>query len=419
MMESSSGWRAGRRIWLVFGFLFATNWASTPGEAQELPPDIQADRLLVQAERHVGNGDFAAAMAALDNILGLQAEHDLELPSDFFFRRAHVAMEGGLFDQARASALRYLEATGREGEDYAAALEVLDEAERRLPEDAFRDCAVCPLMVEVPAGSFLMGAPVDEEIGNYAEGPQHRVTIASPFAVGVYEVTFTEWEACVRGGGCEEVRDEGWGRGARPVINVGFNDVQGFVRWLSRETGQPYRLLSEAEWEYVARAGTESARHWGQSADAQCRYANGFDQDLARTEEGREMIRSREELIEKYPSAPDLVSLVPASCSDGYGPTTAPAGSFEPNGFGLFDVLGNVSEWTEDCWHDGYVGAPSDGSPWIAEDCRERVVHGGGWLTDREDMYSARRWIGFHSPDDPGYNNRYYNKGFRVARSLQ
>ena len=292
MMELSSGWRAGRRIWLVFGFVFATNWASTPGEAQELPPDIQVDRLLVQAERHVGNGDFAAAMAALDNILGLQAEHGLELPSGFYFRRAHVAMEGGLFDKARASALRYLDATGREGEDYAAALEVLDEAERRLPEDAFRDCAVCPLMVEVPAGSFLMGAPVDEEIGNYSEGPQHRVTIPSRFAVGVYEVTFTEWEACVRGGGCEEVGDEGWGRGARPVINVGFNDVQGYVRWLSRETGQPYRLLSESEWEYVARCGTESDRYWGQSADAQCRYANGFDQDLARTEEGREMIRS-------------------------------------------------------------------------------------------------------------------------------
>ena len=212
----------------------------------------------------------------------------------------------------------------------------------------------------------------------------------------------------------------GWGRGARPVINVGFNDVQGYVRWLSRETGQPYRLLSEAEWEYVARAGTESARHWGQSADAQCRYANGFDQDLARTEEGREMIRSREESIEKYSSSTNPIDpIVPASCSDGYGPTTAPAGSFEPNGFELFDVLGNVSEWTEDCWHDDYVGAPSDGSPWIAEDCRERVVHGGGWSTDREEMYSARRWVGFHFPDDPGSNYRSSTNGFRVARSLQ
>ena len=176
--------------------------------AQELPPDIQADRFLLEAERQISNGDFAAALAALERIVALQAEHDLEVPPVFWFRHAQVAMETGLYEEARASATRYLQLAGREGEDYTAALEVLNEAERWLEEGLFRDCGACPLMVEVPAGSFMMGSPASEEGRGAGEGPQHRVTIGSPFAVGVYEVTFDEWEACVRGGGCEDVGDE-------------------------------------------------------------------------------------------------------------------------------------------------------------------------------------------------------------------
>ena len=318
--------------------------------AQELPPAIQADRLLLQAESQIQEGAYGAALATLDRILDLQAEHDLEVPDAFWFKHAQVAMEAGLVDRARESATRYLEVTGRGGEHYMAVLELFNEmdrilaeaerqrearrvadsiaraeAERRRPGRVFRDCAACPEMVVVPAGSFTMGSPASEKGRWDDEGPRHRVTIGYSLAVGVYEVTFAEWDACVRAGACGRYRpdDEGWGRGGRPVINVSWEDAREYVRWLSRETGAPYRLLSEAEWEYVARAGTETARYWGDSESGQCLNANGDDDDV--------------------------------NCTDGYA-NTAPVGSFQPNTFGLYDVLGNVWEWTEDCWNRNYSG---------------------------------------------------------------
>ena len=238
-------------------------------------------------------------------------------------------------------------------------------------------------MVTVPAGTFFMGSPASEEGRGEDEGPRRYVTIEAPFAVGVYEVTFDEWEACRRDGGCPGDRpdDEDWGRGRRPVINVSWNEAQAYVRWLSRQTGQRYRLLSEAEWEYVARAGTETARYWGESASGQCRYANGHD-----------------------PSAP---------CPDGYE-YTAPVGSFAPNAFGLHDVLGNVAEWTEDCWNDSYAGAPTDGRA-LAVGLTVAVAGSyaavPGWTTragSAPHTEAGTRLFFF----------RYYHRGFRVARTL-
>ena len=249
------------------------------------------------------------------------------------------------------------------------------------PAEPFRDCDRCPLMVTVPAGTFVMGSPASEEGRYEGEGPRRLVTIDAPFAVGVYEVTFDEWEACRRDGGCPGDRpdDEDWGRGRRPVINVSWNEAQAYVRWLSRQTGQRYRLLSEAEWEYVARAGTETARYWGESASGQCRYANGHD-----------------------PSAP---------CPDGYE-YTAPVGSFAPNAFGLHDVLGNVLEWTEDCWNDSYAGAPTTGSAWQSGDCSRRPLRGGSWNSSpRGLLRSAVR-----GGNSTGF--RGVGLGFRVARTL-
>ena len=212
----------------------------------------------------------------------------------------------------------------------------------------FRDCERCPLMVTVPAGTFIMGSPASEDDRQEDEGPRHVVTIEAPFAVGVYEVTFDEWEACRRGGGCpgDQPDDRYWGRGRRPVIDVNWNDAQAYVSWLSAQTGQRYRLLSEAEWEYVARSGAETARYWGESESGQCRYANGDDDDV--------------------------------SCTDGYE-YTAPVGSFAPNAFGLYDVLGNVYEWTQDCSNGSYAGAPTNGSAWQSGDCGRRVLRGGSW----------------------------------------
>ena len=258
--------------------------------------------------------------------------------------------------------------------------------------ERFSDCAVCPVMVVVPPGSYMMGSPANETDRNDDEGPRHRVTIGYPLAVGIYEVTFAEWDACVAGGGCGGYRpdSEGWGRGSLPVIDVSWLDAREYVRWLSLETGEGYRLLSESEWEYVARAGTETARYWGESESGQCRNANGYD-------------RTRK--VEH-----DYAYLSFADCSDGYV-YTAPVGTYSANAFGLHDVLGNVWEWTEDCWNESYKGAPPDGRVWRSGGCAARVLRGGSWIDGPRHLRSAvRNW--YSAGDRDGFN------GFRVARTM-
>ena len=241
--------------------------------------------------------------------------------------------------------------------------------------DALRSGGKGPQMVVVPAGAFRMGC-VSGQGCQDEEKPVHRVTIAAPFAVGVYEVTFAEWDTCVEAGGCGGYRsdDAGWGRGRRPVVNVSWKDAQAYVAWLTRESGGQYRLLSEAEWEYVARAGSETAYHWG-----------------------------------------DKIGRNRADC-DGCGSRwdnerTAPVGSFRANAFGLHDVHGNVWEWVEDCRNVGYAGAPADGTAWEQGSCHRRVVRGGSWVNFPWDLRSANR-----SGGTSGYRNSII--GFRVARSL-
>ena len=252
----------------------------------------------------------------------------------------------------------------------------------------FRDCPECPEMAVVPAGSFLMGSP-DTEQGRFDwEGPVHRVTIGSPFAVGVYEVTVAEWDACVVAGGCRGHRpdDEGWGSGRHPVINVSWRDAQRYVEWLSGRTGQRYRLPSEAEWEYAARTGTRTARWWGEGESGQCTHANGADASMSM-------------------NVPWKIG-----CSDGHS-RTAPVGSFRANAWGLHDVLGNVWEWTEDCWKGNYRSAPGDGSAWEYRDCSDRVLRGGSWYDIPRNLRSAVR-IRSNAGDRNG------SSGFRVARTL-
>ena len=249
----------------------------------------------------------------------------------------------------------------------------------RLPGrgEVFRDCAECPEMVVVQEGAYTMGSPPDEPGRWEDEGPRHRVTIARPFAVGRYEVTFAEWDACRRAGGCSHAPgDEGWGRGSRPVIHVSWKDAKEYVGWLSEKTGRTYRLLSESEWEYAARAGTDSAYYWGAEAGEGRANCGGC--------EGR-----------------------------GGGAKTAPAGSFPPNGFGLFDMSGNVWEWVEDCGHRDYSGAPSDGSAWLKPgDCRLRMLRGGAWDDAAARVRSAIRYWEFA-------DTRRDVIGFRVARALR
>ena len=260
------------------------------------------------------------------------------------------------------------------------------EAERRRrekePGRRFRDCPECPELVVVPAGSFRMGSPPGEEGRDEDEGPVHRVRIAEPLAVGVYEVTFMEWEACVEGGGCNGYRpdDEGWGRGDRPVINVSWEDARAYVGWLSRETGKRYRLLSEAEWEYAARAGTTGPFHTGATiSTAQANYDGNYVYGSGRKGEYRER--------------------------------TVRVGTFAPNAFGLHDVHGNVREWVQDCWNGGYGGAPDDGGVWERGDCNRRVVRGGSWVIFPWYLRAASR-----SRDAAGDRGSFL--GFRVTRTL-
>ncbi len=266
------------------------------------------------------------------------------------------------------------------------------------PEGLFRDCDACPGMVVVPAGSFVMGSPDSEEGRAGNEQPLRTVTIGAPFAVGAYEVTTGEWNACVLAGACEaageaeeadEAEDEDAEGRERYPVSVTWHEAQAYVAWLSAETGQRYRLLSEAEWEYAARAGTDGMRYWGDAGPGQCEHANGQDTAYLRRRPSRSA----------------------ASCSDGY-PESAPVGLFAPNAFGLHDILGNVSEWTRDCWNPLYRGAPRDGSAWEEGECTYRVRRGGSWATPPLGLRAAARSVGVITEYGTG------SGGIRVARDL-
>jgi formylglycine-generating enzyme required for sulfatase activity len=258
--------------------------------------------------------------------------------------------------------------------------------------DSFKECTDCPEMIVVPAGHFTMGSLRDEKDRFPTEHPQHQVTIAKPFAASKFELTFDEWDTCAAHGDCDpHVSDSEWGRHRQPVINVSWDDAQRYVAWLSRITGKRYRLLSEAEYEYAARAGTQTAYPWGDDIKLN----------------GKAMANCK-------------------GCGSQWdAKQTAPVGSFPPNAFGLYDMVGNVWEWTEDCFNGSYKGAPADGSAWTNEGAcnalrlelpgltgrQDRVVRGGSWSLDPGYLRSANRGWFSHDP-------RGRTVGFRVARTL-
>ncbi len=283
-----------------------------------------------------------------------------------------------------------------------------------------------PELAVIAAGRFLMGSPANEQGRDPGEGPQHGVSVVTPFAIGRCEVTVGEFRAFVedtdyrtdaeRGQGCTVLKDDGSGGESRrdrdwrnpgfpqterhPVVCVSWNDARAYAHWLSLRTGHRYRLPSAAEWEYAARGvratsvpGPTPRRYWGDDPEEKqmCTFANGADLDAK----------------ERFPD------WVTNNCRDGFV-FTAPIASFRPNGFGLFDMLGNVWEWTADCWHADYEGAPVDGSAWGKEnggDCSRRVVRGGGWSFQPQYLRSAfRNWY----TSDEALNDL----GFRLARAL-
>jgi formylglycine-generating enzyme required for sulfatase activity/TolA-binding protein len=250
-------------------------------------------------------------------------------------------------------------------------------------KDSFKECLNCPDMIVVPAGSFTMGSP-DDEPGRYSDETRVKVAIAQPFAVGKGAVTFDEWDACVADRGCDGYAppDQGWGRGQRPVVNVSWQDAQAYVRWLSGKTGKTYRLLSEAEREYVTRAGTTTPFWWGTSiTPAQANYNGAYVYAG-----GGAIGMSRAQTVAVL--------------------------TFAANPWGLYQVHGNIWEWSQDCWNDSNSGNSGDGAARQSGDCKRHVVRGGSWYNSPAFLRAASRG---------GYPNGNRNDGFgfRVARALR
>ena len=346
--------------------------------------------------------------AAFEESLGFSREDRVRVQRGLESAGGSVGSADGIFGPRTRAALRAwqeqrgLTSTGYLTREQAETLIALgrDRADDAALErdrgpavgEVFRDCGHCPEMVVVPSGSFMMGSPLSEE-GRYdQEGPVHRVMIGAPFAVGVYEVTRGEFGRFVSSTGrsmgdkCWTYEDGGWKKRSglswrspgfsqtdmHPAVCVGWEDAQAYVDWLSGETGEAYRLLSEAEWEYVARAGTTTRYHWG-----------------------------------------DAIGRNRANCGDcgsrWDNESTSPVGSFGANAFGLHDIHGNVSEWVEGCWNDSYVGAPNDGSAWKNGNCSLSIQRGGWWRNFPRVLRAAYR----HGISSWVWN---YGAGFRVAR---
>jgi formylglycine-generating enzyme required for sulfatase activity len=281
------------------------------------------------------------------------------------------------------------------------------------PMDTFADCSGCPQMVVLAAGQFMMGSPkddIDNGLANANEAPQHKVVIARPIAVGRFEITRDQFEAFVDasqykfGNRCytfenntpqerpdRSFRNPGFAQtGTNPAVCVSWSDAKAYVAWLAQSTGKLYRLLSESEWEYAARAGSASRYGFGDDAADLCEYANGADQSAKQA---------------KLPS--DYAYM---NCTDSYA-YTAPVGSFKANAWSLSDSLGNVWELTEDCYAADYTAMPADGSAREAGDCSIRTARGGSWFSNASSLRPAVR--AGASPDE-----RHDDLGFRVARSL-
>ena len=234
----------------------------------------------------------------------------------------------------------------------------------------FRDCPECPEMVVLPKGAFVMGGDVTEE-----EQPKHPVFMKKAFAFPRFEITFDEWEACLKAGACtHNPHDHDWGRGRQPVVNVDYFMAEGFAKWLSQRTGKRYRLPSEAEWEYAARAGTTTNYWFGDDAgkeDLNCRKCKGAWPDHR----------------------------------------NAPVGQYKPNPWGVYDMHGNAYEWTADCWTGDYTGAPRDGSARRDGDCSLRAIRGGSWYYFSRQSRSASR------AKNPAAVKSYW-LSFRVVREI-
>ena len=286
-----------------------------------------------------------------------------------------------------------------------------DPSADRTPGKIFKDCAVCPEMVNIPAGSFDMGR--SGEGGSIDEMPMHQVSVPK-FAMGRTEITVAQWKAFVREtgftedpAGCSAINSlsgadkvKGWSdpgypqSDAHPVSCIDWDDAGKYVAWLAKKVGKPYRLPSEAEWEYAARAGATPLFPWGSDPRLACDHANVFDMtgQAADSRPGPKAFR----------------------CNDGSLYPVAVA-SYRPNAFGLYDMIGNLEEWTADCWHSNYAGAPADGAAWTEDNCTLRLSRGGSWYFDSDSLKRTPR--SYKRNSHPYRYSGHVVSGLRVALS--
>lgn len=354
---------------------------TTPGSRWVIEADSHFD-----PEVYIGRGNSCAAVTTWDafhddiNVWRLNFNARLRFNAGggtyLIMVRSHYATGAGVYEMR---VKREADTATRDllppGQVYApprigTASTVQGPTPREAPGQTLRDCVNCPEMTVVQAGSFMMGSPASEEGRQASEGPRHLVTIGRAFAIGKYEVTFDEYDACVADRRCVAVGDAGWGRGRRPVINISHRDATLYAFWLSEKTGQTYFLPSEAEWEYAARAGTDTP--WNTGSALLAEEANIMNQ---------------------------------------FG-KTANVGGYAPNAWGLYDTHGNVGEWVQDCMDTGYLGASDDGRAATGGDCAaQRVARDNAWDADPYQMRSASRRA---APEKLGDSRT----GFRVARAL-
>jgi formylglycine-generating enzyme required for sulfatase activity len=361
--------------------------------AQSLPPRVRADLLEQNIAQSIATGKREEAL----KLIGEYRKLGVTVPPALILLEARLTAIGKEFGRSQAALREFLAIPNINADpNYPTALALFREIENHLQTrcdrsqsladqvisvrrsgTSFRDCPFAPEMVIVAGGAFMMGS---DRVGPSAQGrngaiyvpanesPKHRVSVR-PFAVGKFEVTFEEWDACVADGGCNKYRPESeWGRGRQPVVRVNWSDASAYVSWLSRVTRRPYRLLSEAEWEFATRGSSQGSFTFGSS-----------------------LSQAQANIASKAPK---------------------PVGSYAPNSFGLFDVHGNVLEWTQDCWNSTYEGAPADGTAWNLGDCESHVARGGSWasLSSSDARITTRYQVDTYQRAD--------GIGFRVARPL-
>ncbi len=355
---------------VALGILSFSLTAASPVRAAEQPTDtaraLLTDPFVVAQARAINrNGERELAPVAASDSLEVRFWNSIknsEREKDF--RTYLDAYPDGQFAaQARA---RLKEIQAKENSATVGAVPALPNAASQ--QKTLRDCPECPELILIPAGGFKMGSAATP-----FETPVHQVMIPKPFYIGRREVTLGEWDACVAGGGCAySPSDHGAApRDLLPATNLDWEDAKQYVAWLSKKTGRSYRLPTESEWEYAARAGSAATYPWGW----------GFEKNRANC----------------------------AGCVDPPTSNTMATASFPPNGFGLYDMAGNAAEWVEDCWHESYKSAPADGSAWTGSHCQERVLRGGAFNNDSRYVRSASRF-------KYDYDVRYYANGFRVVR---